>query len=200
MPELLRAYVLAAGLAENEAGVERLGETLTPTLNIWERPEWALLRGETLWVANRVVTAGGAGTMAGVAICNPVGSGIVTVVEKAQLNVAVAGAVIGVMMLALDSLILANFGNTAQVHTRDRRKQTTGQTLVRYGNTIVGLLAGTEVEYQPAVTVVCRMVNLPVPLYAGQGLLLQTNDDASAISAHFSGYERKCVLNEARGG
>jgi hypothetical protein len=198
-PEILKAYLLAAGLNENEEGVIRLGETLTPTLDIWSQPEWALLRGETPWGFNRVVTAGGAGTMAGVAVCNPASSGIVVVVQKVTTSNMAAGQ-IHVMMIGTDAALLLQFGNTEQVKTRDRRRSTRGQALVRYGNTIVGLFAGDEMEYQqrPA-NESATFVHLPVMLYANQGLLVQTNDDAAAITVAMSGYERKCILNEARG-
>lgn len=199
-PEILRAYLLACGMNETEEGVIRISETLTPLIDIWNgRPEWALLRGETPWGFSQNVAAGAATTWAGVGVINPTGSGIVTVVQKAKLqNAAVTD--VGVMYVGTAAAIAAAFPTSRQVNTRDRRLSTVGQTLIQSGNTQVGAFAGTEMEYSASPDTICEFIHLPIMLYAGQGLLVQTNNDAAAIEASMSGYERKCVLNEARGG
>ena len=48
---ILNAYRISAGLSGEAGGVERLGETLSPTIDQWSRDEWAILRGELLWGA-----------------------------------------------------------------------------------------------------------------------------------------------------
>lgn len=45
---IVDAIALATGLDASQGGVERTGETLTPTLDIWSLPEWAILRDECL--------------------------------------------------------------------------------------------------------------------------------------------------------
>jgi len=75
---------LRVAINESDAsfnGLERAGETLTPVLDLWSRPEWALPRGE-VWCARKlVVAAGGAGLFASVELVNGAGSGILTVVR-----------------------------------------------------------------------------------------------------------------------
>lgn len=47
---LLTAYADALGESSSDKPlIERLGETLTPIIDIWSRDEWAALFGEALW-------------------------------------------------------------------------------------------------------------------------------------------------------
>lgn len=87
---LSRAAARAAGMNDGELGLARLGETLTPTMDLWSRPEWALLRGERLWMVNPSIGATVA-EFSQVGIRNPVGSGLITVVQGWLLNSAVTG-------------------------------------------------------------------------------------------------------------
>lgn len=54
---LSQALKSAVGDAKGEGGLERFGETLTPTINLWELPEWAIFRNEILWSAHVTVGA-----------------------------------------------------------------------------------------------------------------------------------------------
>lgn len=61
-PALQRAYPVAVGMDPREEGVTRLGETLTPIIDLWSRDEWAFLFDEILWAdVSALVAAGGAG-------------------------------------------------------------------------------------------------------------------------------------------
>lgn len=53
---LSKAVKNALGVNTGESGVERFGETLTPTMDPWERPEWGYLRSEQ-WFGCHVETA-----------------------------------------------------------------------------------------------------------------------------------------------
>lgn len=76
---LQAAYLNALGMDEGD--VERLGETLTPIIDLFREPEWAHLRTERHF-ANFVNTATApAGQFAAVELVNPEGSGVLAVVR-----------------------------------------------------------------------------------------------------------------------
>ncbi len=78
---LARAIRNALQIENADTGIERLSETLTPTVNLWERPEWALLRGERLWgvaPSQAAVVA----EFSQVGIFNPANSGLIVVVKE----------------------------------------------------------------------------------------------------------------------
>lgn len=83
-------------------GLERAGETITPTLDLWALPEWALLRGEVLY--QRSVAVGAlAGNYSTQELVNPVGSGILAVVLEIMNQATLSqtsvdsGAALGVL-------------------------------------------------------------------------------------------------------
>lgn len=75
--------------ASREGGVERYGETITPTLDLWRSPEFAYLRNE-----ERFARAQAAGPLAGenslIAIGTPLGSGLIVVIEAVTASAATA--------------------------------------------------------------------------------------------------------------
>lgn len=81
---LLRAFQNGFEL-DSDAGLERLGETLTPIFNAWALPEWNYLRGERL-VGAAVTNGAVVGERSGAAILNPTGSGTLIVIEHAYCN------------------------------------------------------------------------------------------------------------------
>jgi len=68
--QLLKGLAFAVGVDPQESGVERLGETLTPTIDPWTMPEWAYLRAERL-IASAFDIVGAAGTVPEVMLYNP---------------------------------------------------------------------------------------------------------------------------------
>jgi hypothetical protein len=56
-----RALVESVGSAGYDVAVERLGETLTPIIDLWSQPEWRLSKQEYLGSARLFTAAGGAG-------------------------------------------------------------------------------------------------------------------------------------------
>jgi hypothetical protein len=78
---LSRAAARASGMSEGELGLARLGETLTPILNLWALPEWALLRGERTWAIAPSIGATVA-EFSAVGIRNPADSGLIVVVAR----------------------------------------------------------------------------------------------------------------------
>lgn len=69
------------------SGIERAGETLTPVMDLWALPEWALLRGETIF-SRVALSPAVAARLSSVELVNPAASGILAVV----LELALTGA------------------------------------------------------------------------------------------------------------
>lgn len=63
-----KAIKNALGVKEGESGVERFGETLTPTLDIFRLPEWKYLRSEHWFGVYVSLVAAPAGRFAGLMI------------------------------------------------------------------------------------------------------------------------------------
>lgn len=81
-PKLQEAFRRAIGETSPAfTGIERAGETLTPVLDLWAIPEWALLRGEVIY--SRYFSVGPqAGLFSSIELVNPTGSGVLcTVLE-----------------------------------------------------------------------------------------------------------------------
>ena len=75
----------AVGDTRSQGGVERYSETLEPVLDLWSRPEWAILRDEILW-GGASTQAAVAGELSFVAVINPLGSGMLTVSPRPSLS------------------------------------------------------------------------------------------------------------------
>lgn len=76
-----KALKNALGVNDAESVIERFSETLQPTINLFERPEWSILRGELLWVVTPSQPAVAA-EFQQVGIRNPTGSGKLVVLER----------------------------------------------------------------------------------------------------------------------
>ncbi len=109
-------------------GIERAGETVTPTIDLWAQPDWAFLQGRILF-ARRVSSAAVAGRFSSVELVNPAGSGILVVTElirsgTSSLDIAVdSGTALGVTAttqgLARDTRYPAGPVSVATVVTGD---------------------------------------------------------------------------------
>lgn len=86
--ELAAAIRNALGVTAPDSGLDRFGETLTPIINLWQQPEWALLRSELLGAGFRIGSQA-AGTSSQVCLINPAGSERLVVVE--QIIVSTSG-------------------------------------------------------------------------------------------------------------
>lgn len=60
--------------------IERLGETVTPVIDVWNRPEWAFLRQERLVAIGMVPLAANVAGISRFQISNPAGSGVIVVI------------------------------------------------------------------------------------------------------------------------
>lgn len=86
--DLIRGYRRAMGLLGPEGGVERFGETVTPTMNIWGESEWNCLRGDWLQWAQITVAAGGAGLRSMVRLRPVSTSRMVVIVHEIESSTA----------------------------------------------------------------------------------------------------------------
>lgn len=91
--DLLRAFKAAVGEKRKPVGwgVERLGETLTPILDIYSRPEWSALFGEVLWWDTFFVAALAA-NFSGVQINNVSSNSLLTIDGWTVSGAATAGS------------------------------------------------------------------------------------------------------------
>lgn len=206
-PKLTQAYQLATGLAENEEGVVRLGETMTPIVNIWDQPEWALLRGEQHHARRLSQAATGAGRNTFVAIVNPTGSGIVVVVTGISAIPGAAGSQLSLLVSTganvQASALATTFGTPV-----DRRliggagivpvAQSIAQVIAGDSAGLLGSVVEAEVQRNAALNPLSYMT--PWILWANDAILVQTNTANESIALSYRWYERKCVTNEVRGG
>lgn len=91
--DLQRGVKIFSGLDSAEGGIERLGETLTPVLDPWSRPEIAYLRRERLAAGWTYVAAGGAGNISAASLGNPDPTRFMMVIEEIIINVTTTGSV-----------------------------------------------------------------------------------------------------------
>lgn len=187
----------ALGDAEAESGLERYGETLTPTLNLWQQPEWAYLRSEALWGWENS-PAGVAGEMSGAAIVNPTGSGNLIVVEN--ITAYASGAVIAFLLqYTLEATIVATFGLSAAPVLKDTRWA--GKVLGRaqfYMGSDPAPLATRNIELIVAAANVTERFNsgLPFVLGPGYGLIVQGSAVNTGFVVSFGYRERKAFPGE----
>lgn len=113
-------YAMSQAVGDTRGGgIERYGETLTPTLNLWDQPEWAFLRAEKL-AAFSVTAPAVAAEFSAAGLLNPTGSGQIAVVEKLLCDQS------GTLIFQLQSCTqaqVATLGTLVKGNVRDRRWQ-----------------------------------------------------------------------------
>lgn len=205
-PQLLKGFNVATGLLENEEGVIRLGETLTPTIDLFNgRREWALLRGEQWYARRTFIAAGGAGTNAAIGLGNPANSGFAACLVAASVTPAAGNQACSLYAYSYATAAAQWGAAAAKGIPMDRRRQTlvAGSICdILNGNTPVGIPAGGfDLDYRlKAALDTIDFVALPQMLYAGDAIMVVANTVVTAINVNLVWYERKCVVNEARGG
>lgn len=198
--DLLRGYSRAVGLGEDEEGTIRLGETLTPVMNLWSLPEWSFLRGEAILGDTIQVAAGAATFNSGAAVVNPAGSGLIVIVDAITFIVAVVTNDMN-LQLATEAQIDAAFVNDVTFERMDTRSaHVSGRSFISHGN-INSTAVGVNVETARAVptSLYGRFAFLPVILAPGTGCVALQIDDAAAVRVSFRVRERRAVPGELRG-
>lgn len=198
--ELSASMTRAVGdMRGDSAGLERYGETLTPVIDLWHRPEWEYLRKERLCAYSRTVAAGGAGTTSGIALANPANSGLIVVCEAINIRGA-SGTATG-LYSAPDST--ADLGNSSQGFVRDNRVEGGGtirasQAVIRYSNTPVGLPANHDILEQVEQLDVAYRALIAPPCIVAPGRMLAVYNITTAVflGAVFKWRERIALPGE----
>jgi hypothetical protein len=127
--DLLRGFRRAVGIVD-AGGVERLGETLTPVLDVWARPECSILRGEEMWAGS--ITAGPVAGQYSCAALSPPTSGNRIIIVDAYIIRAATSATIRVGVDAREAGLSAA---AATYSIRDDRITTQVPSALLYGGT-----------------------------------------------------------------
>jgi len=163
---------LQNALGMKEGGLERAGETMTPIMNLWELPEWQVLRNETPGAA-RVSQAAVPAEFSIVALVNPaVNANMIVVVEQAGFQGT--GGNGGHLEMALESQAVATLGAGAATVSRDRRVPSICRTTTRTGSDPAATLGGQPIDTVLPIAAGCK-INfdaLPVILIPGQALAI----------------------------
>jgi hypothetical protein len=195
--DFLRGFSRAFGLAEDEEGPVRLGETVTPIANLFDRnrPEWAYLRQEKIFVARLVAAAGGAGVRSEVGIFNPAGSRMITVLKWIYPETAsfiVAQPLFGLQAnhtVSQAVVIDARWVPTGAVPNQARTQRTVK---------VLGAATPVAVMWNPTNALIQPHL-FEIVLPPNFHLVIQATADNAAIQEVLVGYERPAMPGELQG-
>lgn len=184
----------ALGDTKSSGQLERFGETLTPTINLWEEIEWSFLRGELLF---QVTTTVGAivAEFGTVALVNPAGSSLLVRAEDVVFG-STAAAVVAVLSVVTQAAAEATLGGVAVGVSRDRRNLNTSRCSVRAGTDPAGVGAAMERASSAAAAGFSFFRGLPVVLPPGQALVVQSGTVNQVFEASFKWRERHAMNGE----
>lgn len=190
----------ALGVPKDAGGIERYGETLTPTIDLWERPEWAFLRSEALCGLTGTVAAGGATTLAAASLINPSGSNLIVTIDSITASVPVVSGVRIALdtQAALVALVPTLLGGGAFKDTRWSKLAAGGasRAQVRTGVPVGGLGVAIYQLNQPALTPFTYETSRRIVLSPGFGVAVQNLDDAAVLDFCFEWRERTALSGE----
>jgi hypothetical protein len=190
---LLTAFQDFIGL-EQDAGVERLGETLTPVLDLWAHPEAAYLREEKL-VGYSIASAAVAGELSAAALVNPTSSGKLIVVERVTTRQGgVASVFLASATEAVIAATLALVGNGEVADTRWTRT-TTGVFYTGSDPAVVSLNSVDRI-LSIANEDVAFPIGLPFILSPGFGLLANDTAANTILYSNWRWRERRAFPGE----
>lgn len=180
---------------EGTSGLERYGETLTPTLDLWDLPEWAYLRREVLfgWEGSPAAVAG---EFSGAALVNPAGSGTIVVVERIHAH---AGATFATYLsYVTEAVVTATFAAGALPVLRDSRNLNVPGRARFFTGSDPGFLATRQLEniFVAANTLTPFSTGLPFVLTPGYGLVVQAGAVNNAFAVSFGYRERTAFPGE----
>jgi len=195
-PSISKAASTAAGGGYGDVGVSRLSETLTPTMNLWQRPEWELLRGEILF-ARSVLVSAVAARNSSAELINPTGSQKLVVLRLIEVILAT-----GLVEFSIDSgAALAANPVTARGVALDGRFPQLGETSI--ATLVTGDLAAGATNVQWRTREAGKLGTAPLPwvLSPGRKLFAVTFGVLESFQANFYWSERSPFPGElqARG-
>lgn len=185
----------ALGVTKSEGGIERFGETLTPVIDLWRRPEFQFLRDETLW-GKFAQQAAVVAEFAVIAIANPANSGRLVVVERVSARNLVATASVNLAPTTQAAVAATlTFANTVVRDTRSAKggPQTLAVPEFWFGSDPASLIAGgftLERINSPTAEVSPLTVALPYIIPPGFALIAEGGAVNQGIEASWAGYVR----------
>lgn len=189
----------AVGVQESEAGVERLGETLTPVMDLWSRADWAVLRGGRL-CALSILQAAVVNEFGMAALRNPVGSNLLVVVERIGFDV---GADMTCFLeMATVAEVDASLGTLTTGSVRDRRESSSffSRTQVATGTDLLSSLNAGAFVIDRIASSTDRFFRIapPVILPPGQCVNIVGGTSNTALVGIFAWEERALLPGEVR--
>jgi len=181
----------ALGATDAEGGLERFGETMTPVIDLWRQPEWALLRDELPW-AFTLTQPAVAAEFSAVGIVNPVGSRKLLVVDMlCYRSLATQGINSG---WATSAVILSTLASSQAVLTRDlRANPQVAAALVAFGSdAAIGSIITQTLEADSVAAAAANQLGhvTPVILPPGFGFAAVGTTVNSNIVVTMAGRER----------
>lgn len=190
-----------------EGGIERLGETMDPIINLWGMPEWAFLRGEFIWSAWRQQNAV-AGQNGYVGIVNSQ-AGLVAnnrniiIVEEAFVRVATASDV-SISLVRYGGVLSLRETNHQACPARDTRWPVGGANVTPMSPARISIggaagvlsAAGQRLETLPASGAGIDFRSVPIVLTPDWALIVEHNTVNDNISCVFAGRVRKAFPGE----
>lgn len=189
-----KAIRSALGIRDGVSTIERFGETLDPVIDLWGRPEWAILRGERLWAASPSQGAV-AGEFSTVGVYNPTDSGLIVVVEGFALASSAANHV---LYARLGQNV--SFTATGLPQSRDSRLfSQTGLQVTAFSHHSAAVIGNGLLQWtQSSTNYIMPFVftRMPVILSPGYFFGLQDGAGNTAFQADFIGYQRVAQRGE----
>jgi hypothetical protein len=191
----LGGIALIAGVSREASGIERLGETLTPVLDVWTQPEWALPRQELPGAVN-VVAAAVVGEFSACALINPAASGLLVVCE-ALTFAAVGASMTCFLEIVTEPAARATLATTeVPLVCRDRRQSRGLRSSIITGSDPASIGTVLDEQTSTAALVFAAFAVLPVILPPGQAVLVRGGTVNSALVTNWKVRERPAVQGE----
>jgi hypothetical protein len=188
------------GATKDPGGIERYGETLTPVIDLWRRPEASFLRQEYLFTLHLALGAV-AGELNAIAVCCPnqtQGQSMLVVVTGIVGAAGIAAVGQGFTVnQALRSTIAGTLASGGFCPAADARLQP--NPAVVQGATPAEAFSGSDpatigviidrVAFSAAEALVVRSANVaPQILTPGRGIVVQGDVANQSLRATFTGY------------
>lgn len=200
----LRSAVLQQAIRDAVGGgmeveIERIGETITPILDLWSQPEWFQLRGVRRWSTSVVLAANVAG-ISRFQLRVPAGTGVIAVVE--ELNIIEATAATNYSLTDTGALIAAGEAPCTALDSRWQIAAGGGSRPTVILQTVDNTAAGLSGILLDTIAVPLGSGNpsfkagLPFVLTPGNYIQIQSTNVNHACRFQARGYERLAFPGE----
>ena len=186
---LLTAYAKLLGEDDAETGrIERLGETLTPILDVWSRDEMSALHGEALWWVRQTVAAVAA-TNSAIGVFVPAGANVICTVEGwiADASSAQVGSLLQATAVAND---------TRPVDARDRRYGSSQSIPIVHMFSGALAVPANTISWGSGVTVNTLIQGVRCVVTPGNNFVIVNPAVNAALNASIYGRVRRAFIGE----